>query len=441
MAGGTWTTQNKVRPGVYINFASDGGALGTMGEIGIAAFPTPLPWGNPGLIVLDAATYLDDALEKIGFHPEDPRIRHISVAMEHAVRVLLYRLGANGAAKASATVGNLTGTAKWGGPRGNDLMFSVQESLDEEGQYEVRTYLESEEVDVQTVEQIEDLQNNKFVDFSGSGEFEETAGAKFSGGTEGTPSGGEYSAAFAAFEAEEYNVLGLPVDDTPTKQLAVAYVRRLREEEGKKVRLVLHDYPAADYEGVTSLRNSYYDANGELIPPEHAIFRIAAMCASANVNESLTYSAIPGATDVYPKLTSAETIAALRNGELILTATNGRVVIEQDINTLTTFSPSKGRMFSKNRVLRVLDAIGNDIKRIFEQFYIGQVSNNADGRALLWNEIVTYMRNLEEIEAIQNFNSEDIVVLAGQEIDSVYVEAAIQPVDSVEKVYMKVRVR
>ncbi len=33
MAGGNWTAQNKVRPGVYINFKSRGGRVVTQGSL------------------------------------------------------------------------------------------------------------------------------------------------------------------------------------------------------------------------------------------------------------------------------------------------------------------------------------------------------------------------------------------------------------------------
>ncbi|GJM70267.1 hypothetical protein HMSSN036_24830 [Paenibacillus macerans] len=68
---------------------------------------------------------------------------------------------------------------------------------------------------------------------------------------------------------------------------------------------------------------------------------IAAMEAGAAVNESLTYAEIPNAVDVTPKLTYSETIKALQNGELVLTAANGKVQIQQDINTFKTFTPEK----------------------------------------------------------------------------------------------------
>jgi hypothetical protein len=51
MAGGTWTTQNKVRPGVYVNVASEQSTIGKMGERGITALALALPWGQSGVIV------------------------------------------------------------------------------------------------------------------------------------------------------------------------------------------------------------------------------------------------------------------------------------------------------------------------------------------------------------------------------------------------------
>ena len=41
---------------------------------------------------------------------------------------------------------------------------------------------------------------------------------------------------------------------------------------------------------------------------------------------------------------------------------------------------------------------------------------------------------------IQNFEPDDVGVLAGNEIDAVIVNVAIQPVDSIEKIYMTVNV-
>ncbi|HIW31213.1 MAG TPA: phage tail sheath family protein [Candidatus Paenibacillus intestinavium] len=442
MAGGKWEVQNKVRPGVYIKFKAKPQPLGNLGERGIAAFPVALPWGDPTkVIVLEAAEFVDKAVELVGFKASDARIRHIAAAVGQASTVLLYRLGGTDAAKATATEGDLTATAKWGGVRGNDLKVVVQENIDQPTHYDVMTLLEGEELDRQTVTTVADLENNHYIEWSGTEPLTATAGITLAGGTDGNASGEDFSAALTAFEAYPFNVLGVPLDDTPSKQLAVAFVKRQREEEGKKLQAVLINYPSADYEGIISLRNGIVTADGLQVPPSSLVWEIAAMQASDHINESLTYTTIPNAVDAFPRLTNSETIAALKNGELVITALNGSAVIEQDINTLRSFTTDRSKAFSKNRVIRILDSIGNDVKQIFEQFYIGKVSNDADGRALLQGEIVSYLQKLQGLGAIQSFDSQkDVSVQAGADVDAVVVELSIQPVDSIEKIYMTVEV-
>lgn len=441
MANGTWTTQNKVSPGTYINFKSAARAVGTVGERGVAAFPAPLPWGPEGVIQLEAESFLQNAQKLLGFGAADARIRHIAAAMAHASRVLIYRLGAKGAERAKATVGELVATANYGGTRGNDLQIIVQASVDESDHYEVRTLLQGEEVDAQIVGSIEELVNNDFVVFTGSGELTETAGTALTGGAEGPSGNGDWTAALAALEAEEFDVLGMPTDDAAIKQLAVAYTKRLREQEGKKIVTVLYNHPQANYEGVISLKNSIVTTDGLTVEPIYLLWEITAMEAAANVNESLTYAEIPNAADVSPKLTYSEMIQALQNGELVLTASNGKVQIQQDINTLTTFTPEKAKHFSKNRVVRVLDTIARDLQRTFASSYLGKVGNNADGRNLLKGEVLSYLGSLQGIGAIQNFDAEsDLEVLPGNEGDAVVINLSVQPVDSIEKIYMTVTV-
>src|SRR5690625_1555832 len=132
---GIWTVQNKVRPDVYINFEGEGQSVGTIGERGVAAYPAPLSWGKEGITVIDAATYFQNSLKLIGFRAGDPRIRHITAAVNHAWTVLIYRVGTTGAVKATGTLGALTATAKYLGERGNDIAVAIEEDIDEEGKF------------------------------------------------------------------------------------------------------------------------------------------------------------------------------------------------------------------------------------------------------------------------------------------------------------------
>ena len=114
------------------------------------------------------------------------------------------------------------------------------------------------------------------------------------------------------------------------------------------------------------------------------------------------------------------------------------MTVVYDINSLTTVTAEKGKMFTKNRVIRTIDNIANDIATIFESNYVGKVNNNADGRSLLKAALVDYFVTLQNMGAVQNFETDDITVKAGNDSDAVVVDAFVQPVDSVEKIYITV---
>ena len=82
----------------------------------------------------------------------------------------------------------------------------------------------------------------------------------------------------------------------------------------------------------------------------------------------------------------------------------------------------------------------NDVYEYFSNYFIGKVDNNDAGRNLLRGWIVGYLNEMMANNGIQNFEADDVEVLAGNTIDSVVVNVAIQPVDSVEKIYMTVTV-
>ncbi|WP_270167585.1 phage tail sheath family protein [Paenibacillus sp. SYP-B4298] len=437
MAGGTWTSQNKVRPGVYINMNSAPQTLGTAGDRGITAIALQLPWGAAQQIV--SITAGQDVRDVLGYDLTAPQLLLVREALKRAQTLLLYRL--NTGTKATATHSGLTITAQHGGSRGNSLSIVIQASIDQPGKYEVYTLLDGVEVDKQIVGVVADLQPNAWVTFAGTADLEATAGVPLTGGADGTITNADHTAFLAALELHVFNTVALVSTDNALKAVYAAFVRRLREDEGAKVQAVLENYPTADYEGVISLKNGVILSDGTTLTAAQATAWVAGATAGAASNASLTYQAYDDAVDVATRYTNSQIEAALRAGEFVFTPNNNRAVVEQDINSLTSFTPDKARAFSKNRVIRVLDSIANDIKRIFETFYLGKLDNNPDGRSLLSNEIVNYLQNLQAIAAIQNFDPQmDVSVTQGTTSDSVYVEVSVQPVDAVEKVYMKVTV-
>lgn len=95
MAGGSWTAQNKVRPGIYINFTSKGGRNLTPGGRGVLAGIRPLSWGPVGeLMTIDAGA---DVTPYTGYGITSPQARFLREAMKGTdvtggpTRILLYR--------------------------------------------------------------------------------------------------------------------------------------------------------------------------------------------------------------------------------------------------------------------------------------------------------------------------------------------------------------
>jgi hypothetical protein len=438
MAGGTFTTQNKVRPGVYIQFESEGGPLGTMGERGLAAMALPLSWGEPHKILTIHAG--DNHHSLLGYDITAEQMLLVRETLKRAKSLLLYRL--NAGTQATAIHGDLTITAKFGGVRGNDLAIVVQPNADDEDMLDVKTYLDGQLVDSQTAADIAGLAANAWVLFAGTGALTATAGVSLAGGADGTATNQNHIDFLAALEVEEFHTLAYPGTDATLKGVYAAFIKRMREDEGRKVQGVMANYPEADYEGVISVKNGVVLGDGTVLTAAQATAWAAGATSAAAVDESLTYTAYDGAVDVNPRLTNSQIIEALEDGEFLFALSAGRPVVEQDINTYKSFTPDKGKAFRKNRTMRVMDGLANDWKTTFERYYIGKVDNNADGRNLFRKECVKLVETYQGMGAIQNFDPQtDITVMQGDEADAVYVEGRIQAVDAIEKAYMKVRVR
>jgi Phage tail sheath protein. len=437
LSGGTWTTQNKVRPGVYVKVSSDPQPLGTVGDRGIATMALPLSWGPAKTVIqVEAGADIKDAL---GYDITDAEMLLVREALKRAKTLLLYRL--NEGTKASATIGTLSVTAKYGGVRGNDITLVIQQNIDDDTLFDVKTLVGGREVDFQTATDASGLSSNNWVTF-GSGSLTATAGTALTGGNNGAVTNADHTDYLAAIELFDFQTMALVSDDATLKSVYVSFTKRLRDEEGKMIQTVVANYPLADYEGVISVKNGVLLSNGTTLSAAQATAWVAGATAGAQMNQSLTYQAYDDAVDAVPRYSNSQIEAAIKSGEFLFTQNNGRAVVETDINTFTSYTPEKRRHFSKNRVMRVLDGIANDFKRIFETFYIGRGDNDDDGRNLYRNECNTYMVNLQGIRAIQNFDSQkDVVVFPGEEADAVYVGAYVHPVDSPEKFYFDVKVR
>lgn len=441
IGGGTFTVQNKILPGAYINFVALG-SVAKMGARGVAALPLELNWGPENKVFsMYAEDFNKTSMNVFGYDPTAPDLLLVREAMKRARTLLIYRVNSGGT-KASAEVCGMTVTAAWGGTRGNAISVAVLANADDATKVDVVTYLDGMSVDSQTVVKTTGsagLKANDFVTFGSVSALDVDVATPLTGGTNGTVNGAAHTAALNGFEVETFNVIGYPGTDETIKSLYAAFVKRLRDDEGKKIVGVLHNYKG-DHMGLINVKNGVVLTDGTVVTGDKAVAWVAGASAGAEVNESLTNTAYDDAVDVDVKYTKSQFEAAIKAGEFVFYADYGKARVLTDINSLTTFGNGVSEDWTSNRVIRVLDGWANDVARIFGESYIGLVTNSDTGRQLFKADLVSLALQYQGIDAISDFKSEDITVQQGNGKRDVAVDCALKPNDSMEKLYMTVTV-
>lgn len=449
-SGGTWKAQNKVRPGAYINFISVPKPVGTVGERGVVAIALPMSWGaTDSLIEVYGSDLLDGkSLEKIGCTAYDTESLPFRLALKYCYKGLFYRMDRGGLV-ATATNGTLTISAKYAGTVGNKLSVNVIGDTPEVGKYTVNVLYDGaikESFTVETMGELKDVES-AWVNFTMDTENESTApttttGVTLEGGTNGTVTESTYAPNFFnLITTEDWQCMAIQSDSTTLPSLILAKIKSLREDLGKKVQAVVYNTNTADYEGIIAVKQGYKTSTDTVSETLFPIV-VASMTAGATVAESNTAKVIDDATEIIKPIDETDVADNLKLGWFILTyRQDGVVCVEQDINTLHTFTVDKNQAFSKNRVIRTLDEIGNTTALIFNRNYCGKVNNDAFGRNVYKSEIISLIDTLVSMGAVQNFDgASDVAVMQGTNIDSVVVDLTIQPVDSMEKLYLTVNV-
>lgn len=342
---GTWTNQNKILPGAYINFLTNAPLSITPGERGIVVLLQEMSVGTAGEMY--TATTTEDNLP-ITATKADRLL--LNEALKGAQEVIIYNLG--------------------------------------------------------TTHDAEDL-----------------------------------TTALKALKTTNFNTMAYPFDETShgANKLTIAnWMKDMVENEGVSIQGVFANY-VADSELIINVGQGIKLSDGTILTPAQTVAWVAGVTAGATVSRSNTGKKYIGAIDVVPRMTKSEMEAAITAGKFMFKVdTAQNVTAVYDINSLTTTTVEKGKQFKKNRIIRVLNGINNDITTIFESNYVGKTNNNVDGQSLLRGTLIEYFNALQALSAIQNFVPEDVTVLPGTDSDAVVINCYIQPVDSVEKMFITV---
>ena len=430
LGGGVFLTQNKKIPGTYINFISAARASTNISDRGYVAMPLTLDWGPDGeVFTVEVADFQKESLKIFGYDYTSDKLKGLRDLFKNIKTLYAYKL--NKGTKASNTLA----TAKYSGIRGNSITVKVEANVDDESKFNVTTLFDGIEVDVQVVSAITGLVANDYVgEWKTSATLEASAGIPMTGGTNGEVTGTDYQTFLDKIESYSFNTLGCLSTETSIKDLFVQFTKRLRDDMGIKFQTVLYNQKA-DYEGVINVKNAVTDL-GEL--ESAAVYWITGASAGCAVNKSNTNKKYDGDFIINVDYKQSQLEKAIEDGEFVFHKVGDEVHVLNDINSFTSFTKDKNEDFSMNQVVRVLDQIANDIAVLFNKQYIGKVQNNAAGRIAFWNDLVSYNKELERIQALENVKSDEIIVEKGNSKDSVVVTNPVTPVCAMSKLYMTV---
>ena len=461
MAGGTFNRLvGKDRPGTYINFESTRTDLINISERGIVLLPlVEHDYGPSGeFITLDNSSP-DAQITKLGYSvfENHPSMLLIREAFKRARRVIVYipRQGA----RASARDGNLQARARYGGTRGNALQFSIIENP--LSGFDVTVYRDSIEMAVyEQLETIEDLieQNDAWIEFSivdatpvdppKPTPLQTIAGLTLSGGANGALVVSDIVAFLDKSEAIRWNSMAFPFEATGEQgdpipgllEAVLVKIRYLREDTGKYRKAVVPNF-RANYEGIVNVTNSVVLNGGIELSLAQVTAWVAGADSGASNVQSNTYVPYIGAIDIVGPKNHSEAVQAIRRGEFFFSfSEENEVIVEYDINSLTTFRFPKDRTWRKNRVLRVMDTFAESLMlnfppNRFDNAPVGWDIMEGLGRAIL---MLFY-----DVGAIKNvdYDNDFLVDREASSGDEVYFNVGLEPVDSAEKLFFTVRTR
>ncbi len=477
MAGGTFDKYvGKVRPGTYINFVSGRDADVLMGGVrGTVIIPLPKANYGPAKKYIKLTSASPDAgapMFGYSIYDNDPNRQMLLIreAFKKATTVYVYIMTEGKQATADITMTvepaqtipeekeavtkTLKATAKYGGTRGNDLTVTLD--ANPLGGFDVLVHLGGVKVceydGLKTVDELIAMEC-PYIDFT-SEEVDdrrlgEAAGINLANGTDGELTNNDISGFVDTWESVHFNTVAFPFDgeddekvnyDT-IKQAAFTKIKYMRENMGKGVQVVIPNSGKMDYEGVINVTNSISLDGDDLSIPEACAW-VAAATAGADYIESLTYVPYAGATAVVGEKTNEDAVLAINNGEFFFSLSeNGDVVVEYDINSLTTFIPKvKDKSYRKNRVIRAHDALQETIQL---NFIPNKFNNDDEGWSVMEGIGKTILRQFDDKGAITNVDMDNdfLVDREMSKDDETYFNVGAQFVDSAEKLYFTITTR
>lgn len=428
--GGKYYSQNKKLPGVYNRVTTSNSGVSIV-DRGVVAIGLSLDWGvESDVFRVTSQDALFNSSKLFGYSYSDVALKPIRDLFKHSKEILVYRLNSGGT-NATAT----KATAKYGGTAGNKISVKIAQSIGfvttTNEIYDVFTYFDGNLVDEQdSVSDFTALEANDFVTWNANGTLAVIT-ETLSNGANGSVEGTAHQTFLNKLESYAFNILAYNGTDADTAGLYKSYMIRQRDEVGKLFGLVIPKIATVtiDHEG------GYIVDNGAWAVPW-----FAGAIGGCAIGKSITAMEYDGEATGDTEYTAVEMEAVLSNGYICLHSVNDSIEVSRDLTNFTSVTNDKGENFKYGQVMRSLDAFLETVGVEFTKKCMGKEQNNASGRSTVYQIAYITGKTLQEsYSALTNFTSESVVVSAGEALNAVVLNAALEFVGAMDTLYIDVK--
>lgn len=341
--------------------------------------------------------------------------------------------------KASCEVGSLKFEAKTAGTSGNDLSITISENATTDTHYDL-AILNNGTV-VETFDDLADISafdavNSAYVDVSitTGTNIVLTSGTALTGGSNDS----NYLSYF--FESLTYKHIDTIAinDNTTAVQEALANWTIEQNRKGKEIQAIVIDKPS-DEECIITTYNQGYKVGTEYeVSPSLFTVLIAGARAGCQLNQSLAGRTIYGATEIINPVSDEDVEELLSQGYFLITYDiDGTVCIEEDNNSLITFTEDKPEDLKYNQVFAVRAFINYQTAMVFRN-YLGKFTNIDSVRKQIKSDIiVTVFDYLLRLGAIEPYDSDSDITIARKDARSALVDEWFTVSQTLTKLFVR----
>lgn len=236
-------------------------------------------------------------------------------------------------------------------------------------------------------------------------------------------------------EDEYFNVVVTDDQSPEMRQQISAWIADRCDKRGRYARCLFVDKNALPD---SAPDNMYLSLCVNTVNGDESLTAYALACveAGASWNESTTMSTfgLDGALD--EALSDDDLEIAIESGIMaIMKRIDGALCICKDINTRAKNSSIPAQL-GKNRAVRLVETLRNTLRSLWETQYAGKVHNDETGRLLWKSKVCEVLNEFVAGHGIEQYESDDIIVAAGEKSDEVIMTIPLQFIDSAELVYV-----